>query len=376
MDRIYLSPPDMAGRERELLLDAFDSNWIAPLGPHVDAFEKEFEALIGRPSAALSSGTAALHLALILAGVEAGDEVVVPTFTFVATANAVTYVGATPIFVDSEPATWNLDPDLLAELLADRAAAGRLPAAVIAVDLYGQCADYDRIVPLCEEYEVPLIEDAAEALGATWRGRRRARSGSWPCSASTATRSSRPAGAACWPRTTATSSSEPGTSRPRPANRPPTTSTPRSATTTGSPTFWQRSGAASSRRSQRRSSRAERSTTGIGRRSQTWMASSLMPHDPRGAPSCWLTVARIDPAAFGASNYDVWTALAARNIEARPAWKPMHLQPVFAEAPRIGGTFAASVFGDGVCLPSGPSMTEAEQDRRDRGDRRGRRWLR
>ena len=362
MDRIYLSPPDMAGRERELLLDAFDSNWIAPLGPHVDAFEKEFEALIGRPSAALSSGTAALHLALILVGVEAGDEVVVPTFTFVATANAVTYVGATPVFVDSEPATWNLDPDLLAELLADRAAARRLPAAVIAVDLYGQCADYDRILPLCEEYEVPLIEDAAEALGATWRGR--------------------PAGSF-------------GQLAVFSFNGNKIITTSGGGMLTAGDDLVERARYLSTQ-AREPAAHYEHSEIGYNYRLSNLLAAvgrgqletlpakvdacraindrylqafadleglSFMPHDPRGAPSCWLTVARIDPVAFGASNYDVWTALAAQNIEARPAWKPMHLQPVFAEVPRIGGAFAASVFADGVCVPSGPGMSTPEQDR-------------
>ena len=141
------------------------------LGPEVDGFEAELAARSGRShGAALSSGTAALHLALILTGVGADDEVVVPTLTFAATANAVTYVGAAPVFIDSEFATWNLDPDLLGEFLAARATQGRLPAAVVSVDLYGQCADYDRIVPVCEQYGVPLIVDAAEALGATWGG--------------------------------------------------------------------------------------------------------------------------------------------------------------------------------------------------------------
>ncbi len=154
------------------MLEAFDSNWIAPLGPHVDAFEQEFAASVGMPAAAaLSSGTAALHLALILAGVGAGDDVLVPTLTFVATANAVAYVGARPVFIDSDEVTWNMDPHLVEEELTERARTGRLPAAVLGVDLYGQCADWDPILEACARFEVPVIEDAAEALGATYRGR-------------------------------------------------------------------------------------------------------------------------------------------------------------------------------------------------------------
>ena len=172
MSRIYLSPPDVGAAERELLLDAFDSNWIAPLGPHVDAFEREFAAFVGVPYAvALSSGTAALHLSLLALGIKAGDEVLVSTLTFAATANAVIYVGAVPVFIDVSPETWTMNPDLLDEELARRAARGRLPAAVIAVDLYGQCCDYARIAAACEQYGVPLVEDAAEALGGSYGGR-------------------------------------------------------------------------------------------------------------------------------------------------------------------------------------------------------------
>src|SRR3984885_8375238 len=144
MTRVYLSPPDVGDEERRLLLDAFDSNWIAPLGPHVDGFEVDLATMVDVPAAlALSSGTAALHLALLLLGVEPGADVLVPTQTFVATANVVTYVGARPVFVDSDPTTWTIDPRLVAEELETRARHGRLPAALITVDLYGQCADYD-----------------------------------------------------------------------------------------------------------------------------------------------------------------------------------------------------------------------------------------
>jgi dTDP-4-amino-4,6-dideoxygalactose transaminase len=164
--RLFLSPPDVGGRERRLLLDAFDSNWIAPVGPHLDAFEVEFAALLGtREAVALSSGTAALQLALVLLGVGPGDDVIVRTFTFVASANAARYLGACPVLLDSEQTSWNIDPGLLHEELAERARRGNLPAAVVAVDGYGQCADWDPILAVCAQYEVPVVEDAAEALG-------------------------------------------------------------------------------------------------------------------------------------------------------------------------------------------------------------------
>jgi dTDP-4-amino-4,6-dideoxygalactose transaminase len=171
-DRILLSPPDVGPLEREALLRAFDSGWVAPAGPELDAFEAELVAFTSWPgTVAMSSGTAALHLALLAQGVGPGDDVLVSSFTFAATANAVTYTGATPRFVDSELVSWNLDPQLLADELASADAAGRLPAVVVAVDLYGQCADYDVIVPLCAQYGVPLVEDAAEALGSSHGGR-------------------------------------------------------------------------------------------------------------------------------------------------------------------------------------------------------------
>src|SRR6185503_16724111 len=165
MARIFLSPPDVGADERASLLRAFDSNWIAPLGPDVDAFEREFAELLNVPHAvALSSGTAALHLGLIGLGVGPGDRVVVPTLTFAATANAVRYVGAEPVFVDADPSTWNLDPNLLERAFQS----GRKPAAVITVDLYGQCCAYDEVTPICERFGVPIIEDSAEALGASY----------------------------------------------------------------------------------------------------------------------------------------------------------------------------------------------------------------
>ena len=169
--RIYLSPPHMSGEELELVKEAFATNWIAPLGPHVDAFERELAAYSGVPhAAALSSGTAAIHLALRLLGLRPGDEVLCSTFTFSASANPIAYEGARPVFVDSESASWNMDPGLLREELDACAARGQLPRAVIVVDLYGQCADYDPILDACAQYGVPVIQDSAEALGATYKG--------------------------------------------------------------------------------------------------------------------------------------------------------------------------------------------------------------
>jgi dTDP-4-amino-4,6-dideoxygalactose transaminase len=169
--RIYLSPPHMSGRELSLVREVFDSNWIAPLGPQVNAFEEEFAEAVGAKHAlALGSGTAGLHLALQLAGVSGGDEVMVSTLTFAASVNPVLYLGGYPTFIDSERVSWNMDPGLLGETVEDRARKRDLPKAVVLVHLYGQAADIEPVKAVCDRYEIPLIEDAAEALGATYSG--------------------------------------------------------------------------------------------------------------------------------------------------------------------------------------------------------------
>ncbi len=231
--RVYLSPPHMSRSERALLLDAFDSNWIAPLGPHVDALEEEFAATVGAEHAvALSSGTAALHLALVLLGVGPGDEVLTSTLTFAATANAVTYVGATPVLIDSDRDTWNMDPDLLAAELRACARRAKLPKAVLVVDLYGHCADYEPILAACARYDVPIVEDAAESLGRfTTIGRRGLLVRSTPFR-SMPTRSSRAAAAVCSHASERIGPSGPDSWRHRPAIRRPTISIRTSATTT------------------------------------------------------------------------------------------------------------------------------------------------
>ena len=172
MTRVYLSAPDITTEERRLVSEALDSNWVAPVGPHVDAFELEFAAQVGVSHAvALSSGTAALHLGLEGVGVGDGDTVITSTLTFAATANAVTYLGAQPVFVDVEPETWTMSPDLLEDELARCARIGKLPTAVVTVDLYGQCADYEAISGICDRFGVAIVDDAAEALGAEYAGK-------------------------------------------------------------------------------------------------------------------------------------------------------------------------------------------------------------
>ena len=362
--RIYLSPPDMGRAERELLLDAFDSGWIAPLGPHVDDFEREFAAAVDVPFAvALSSGTAALHLALEILGVGRRDEVITSTLTFAATANAICYQGARPVFLDVSSATWTIDPDLLEEELASRARRNRPAAAVVAVDLYGQCADYERIERVCREYGVPLIEDAAEGLGAT-------------CG-------SRPAGAfgACAAfsfngnKIITTSGGGMLVSRRREiVERARHLST---QARQPAPHYEHEEVGYNYRLSNLLAAigRGKLASLGdkIARRREInarYRAAlgalpgvAFMPEAEYGRSNSWLTCLTLDPREFGADREMVRQFLESRNIESRPVWKPMHLQPVFQNCEARRGQVAEALFRDGLCLPSGSGLATDEQQR-------------
>ena len=363
MPRVFLSPPHMGPRERELLLDAFDSNWVAPLGPHVDAFERELADVVGVPYAcALSSGTGALHLALILLGVGAGDEVLVSSLTFAATANAVRYVGAKPTFIDSERISWNLCPDRLGEVLAARKKDGRLPRAIIAVDLYGQCADYARIVPLAREYGVPLIEDAAEALGATCNGLAAGAFGAISVLSFNGNKIITTSGGGAMlsmhkehvdrARFLATQAREPA---------------PHYEHTTIGYNYRLSNLLAAVGRGQlsvlRERVAARRANNAFYREALGGLPGvSFLPEAPWGTSTCWLTCLTFDAAPSGVDREKVRLALIAKDIEARPVWKPMHLQPVFADCEAVGGEVAADVFERGLCLPSGSSLRAVDRE--------------
>lgn len=362
--RIYLSPPDVGPRERELLIDAFDSNWIAPLGPHVDAFEREIAAQSQRTSAvATSSGTAALHLALRYVGVEAGDRVFTSTLTFAATANAICYQHAEPVFIDSTVDSWNMDPALLAESLAKAAAKSELPKAVVPVDLYGQCADYDRLAAICQEYRVPLIVDAAESLGATYDGR--------------------PAGSVGQAAILSFN-----------GNKIITTSGGGMLVTNDEAfaakiRFWATQARDDAPHYQHSElgynyrlsnllaavgrAQLEGLTEKVDRRrahNQFYRQAlgelpgvSFMPEAPKCRSTFWLTALLIDPAVAGCTREDVRLVLERENIEARPVWKPMHLQPLYADCQVYGGKVAERLFEQGLCLPSGSSLSEQDRER-------------
>ena len=364
MPRVYLSPPHVTGREAELVADAIASNWIAPLGPHVNAFEAELAGVAGVEHAvALSSGTAALHLALVVLGIGAGDEVACSGFTFAASANAITYSGATPFFVDATDETWTIDPDLLDRAITSRRAAGAKVRAVVAVDLYGQCCDYDALREVCARNDVVLVQDAAESLGATYRGTPAGGQGALAAFSFNGNKIITTSGGGMlvsnhreWiehARKLSTQAREPVAHYEhvevgfnyRMSNllaalgRAQLESLPERVATR--------------RRIRDRYVELLGDVPGL----------TFMPEAGYGTTNAWLSCVVIDPDAFGADRESVRLALEAEDIEARPLWKPMHLQPIFAANHSFGGDVSARLFERGLCLPSGSSLGEDDQAR-------------
>jgi dTDP-4-amino-4,6-dideoxygalactose transaminase len=360
--RIYLSPPHMGPDERGLLLEAFDSNWIAPLGPHVDAFEREFCAITEtQHAAALSSGTAALHLALLILGVKANDLVLVSDLTFAATVNAIRYVGAQPVFIDAEPETWTLSPGLVREALEQLAAKGQLPAALVTVDLYGQCADYDALRAACAEYGVPILQDAAEALGATYGGRPAGSQGDLAAFSFNGNKILTTSGGGML-----VSSRADWVERARHLSTQARVPAAHYEHQEVGYNYRLSNLLAAVGRGQLRclAGRVERRREHFAAYQQAlgdlpgWQ---LMPEAAYGHGNRWLTCVTIDPT-LGPDRERVRVALEEANIEARPVWKPMHLQPAFKGCLTFGGSCSERLFRDGLCLPSGSSLTDEDRD--------------
>jgi dTDP-4-amino-4,6-dideoxygalactose transaminase len=364
MERIYLSPPHLAGNEAEYIKDVLDSNWIAPLGPHVDAFEAELAKAVGIASAAaLSSGTAALHLALRILGIRPGDEVFCSTLTFSASANVAVYEKAVPVFIDSEPGSWNMDPELLRCELRDCARKGKLPRAVIVVDLYGQCADYDAITAICSEYEVPLIEDAAEALGATYRGIPAGNYGKMAVFSFNGNKIITTSGGGML-----VSQDPLITRKARFLASQARDDAPHYEHSEIGLNYRMSNVLAAIGRCQLKvlddRVRAKRRIFEYYRQAlgdQPGM--EFMPEAPYGICNRWLTCLTIDPALFGKTREDVRLALENNNIDARPVWKPMHLQPVYAGCRVADSGVSRRIFENGLCLPSGSAMHEQDLSR-------------
>jgi dTDP-4-amino-4,6-dideoxygalactose transaminase len=367
-ERIYLSPPHLGAREELMVLEAFRSNWIAPLGPNVDSFEQELCSYTGSPYAvALSSGTAALHLALAALGIGAGDQVWVSTLTFAATVFPLRYVGAVPVFVDADATSWNMDPALVVDALNTAAQRNELPRALVVVHLYGQCADLRPIAEACATHGVLLIEDAAEALGATYDGRAAGTYGDVGVYSFNGNKIITTSGGgmlvtphaevALRVRKLATQAREPV---PHYEHNQVGYNYRLSNVLAGigRAQLEQLDARVAARRAV-----FERYRNGIG----SLPGITLMPEacfGLRGTRSTrWLTTLTINAELFGTDHENVRVALESRMIESRPLWKPMHQQPVFAGCRVIGGSVSDALFATGLCLPSGSSLTPVQQQR-------------
>jgi pyridoxal phosphate-dependent aminotransferase EpsN len=359
--RVLLSVPHMGGSEERYVREAFETNWLSTIGPNVDAFEAEFSRRIGLPSVALSSGTAAMHLGLRLLGVAEGDEVLCPTLTFVASVNPIVYQGARPVFLDSEASSWNLDPNVLEDAL--RARKHRLPKAVVVVHLFGQSADLDPILEISDRYGVAVLEDAAEALGTLYKGR--------------------PAGTLA-----------PVGAFSFNGNKIITTTgggilVAHDAAWVAKARFWSTQardpGIAYEHSEMGYNYRMSNVIAGIGRGQLEVLDDrvarrrqiafhyrdafadlpgiSLMPQAEYGLHTNWLSCFLVDEAEFGIDRDGLIGALDRANVEARPVWKPMHLQPLYRDAERVGGRVAEDIFRRGICLPSSSNLTDADQER-------------
>lgn len=362
--RLYLSPPHIGPDELALVTEAFQTNWVAPVGPHVDAFEAELAAHVGaRHAVAVSSGTAALHLALRLVGVGPGDETLVSSLTFCASVNPILYQGGVPVFVDSEPQSWNLDPNLVEDALRARAATGRQVKALVAVHLYGQTADLDPLVDLCDRYGVALVEDAAEALGAHYKGRSPGIDGVAGIFSFNGNKIITTSGGgmlvtddgalAAHARKLATQARD---DAPHYEHSEIGYNYRMSNVLAGI-------GRGQLRQLESRVDARRRVFDLYRQRLGDLPGLTFMPEAEWGRHTRWLTCLTIDPDAFGATREDVRLAMEAENIEARPVWKPMHLQPAYAHFEAVGGAMAEGLFERGLCLPSGSAMTDEDVDR-------------
>ena len=376
-DRIWLSLAHMGGREQEFIQEAFDTNWVVPLGPNVNGFEKSLRDFLiengklkieneGKQVVALSAGTAALHLALILLGVGEGDEVICQSFTFSASANPIAYQGATPVFVDSEKDTWNMDPVLLEEAIEDRLKkTGKLPKAIIPVHLYGMPGKMDEMLEIAEKYGIPVLEDAAEALGSEYKGWKCGTFGEYAALSFNGNKiiTTSGGGALVCP-------SEERAKRVLFYATQARDNAP----------HYQHSCIGYNYR-------MSNICAGIGRGQMLVLEEHVRRrreiHDlyaqllkdvkgirvmcqPEGGDfnsNYWLTCITVEPEEAGFTREDVRLALEAGNIESRPLWKPMHLQPVFKDAPFYGNGTSERLFDIGLCLPSGSMLTDGDVER-------------
>lgn len=355
----------MGGEELQLVQEAFASNWIAPLGPHVTAFEQELCQVTGAGyAAALSSGTAAIHLALILLGIGPGDEVICSSFTFSASANPILYQGATPVFVDSEAQTWNMSPELLEQAIQERLRLGKKPKAIIIVHLYGMPAFMDQIMEIARRHDIPVIEDAAEALGASYRGKALGSFGHFGILSFNGNKIITTSGGGAL-----LSEDRSLIERARNLSEQARDAAPHYQHSQIGYNYRLSNICAAIGRGQLRVlAQRVAQKRALFERYQSLLGDlpgvTFQP-EPQGCFSNrWLTCLTIDPQkSGGVTREDVRLAFSAENIDCRPLWKPMHLQPVFQGCPYYGDGTSDRLFDQGLCLPSGTAMTDSDLER-------------
>ncbi|MCS7071255.1 MAG: DegT/DnrJ/EryC1/StrS family aminotransferase [Anaerolinea sp.] len=362
--RIYLSPPHMSGEELAYIEQAFAQNWIAPVGPQLAQFERDFCAYTGaRHAVALTSGTAAIHLALLTLGIGVGDEVFVSTLTFSGTVNPIVYVGARPVFIDSDSASWNMDPNLLEDALHSRARSGRLPKAVIPVHLYGQSADMDAILALCDRYGIPVIEDAAEAMGSRYRDRHPGTFGKVGVFSFNGNKLITTSGGGML-----VSDDQALVDHARKLSTQAREPVPHYEHTEIGYNYRMSNVLAAIGCGQLKviEARVERKRAIYAYYRQhlgDLPGLTFVDEMPYGRHTRWLTVMLVDPVAFGVDREQIRLKLEEHNVESRPVWKPMHQQPVFRHYEAIGGAVADDLFKRGLCLPSGTALTDIDLNR-------------
>lgn len=362
--RLFLSPPHLGTMEQERVAEAFASNYIAPLGPMVEAFERELAAYIGLPYClALNSGTAAMHLALRCLGVGPGDTVLASTLTFIGSVTPILFQGATPIFIDADPATWNMDPDKLQESVEACLRKGIKPKAVIPTDLYGQCSDYDRLTAVCDPHGIPLVIDAAEAMGARYKGRHAGASGRAGVYSFNGNKIITTSGGGLL-----ASPDESLITHARKLSQQAREPLPHYEHVEIGYNYRLSNILAAIGRGQlqvldQRVAARRRIFDYYKMALSDLPGLSFMPEAAYGVANRWLTVISLDPCQSRATPASVRESLEANNIESRPVWKPMHLQPVFSRCACTGGSVAENIFATGLCLPSGSAMTETDLQR-------------
>ena len=355
----------MSGNEQKYLDEAFEQNWIAPLGPNVNAFEKTLADYCGvEDAAALSSGTAAIHLALILLGVEPGDEVICSSFTFSGTVNPVSYLGATPVFVDSEVSSWNMDPDLLEEAISDRISKGKKPKALIPVHLYGMPANMDRILSIAEKYEIPVVEDAAEALGSRYNDQPAGSFGRIGILSFNGNKILSTSGGG------ALLSDEPElTAKARFLSTQARDKASYYLHTEIGYNYRMSNLLAGVGRGQmevideRVKQRRNMHAFYLEHLDQVEGITFLKEPGEEYFSNFWLTTILIDPEKTGTTHTQLMEEMEKHNIESRHLWNPMHLQPVFSDSPAYVNGTAERLFKQGLCLPSGSNMSDEDRAR-------------